>query len=154
MSQIGTMPLRCLVGVGGRAMFRQDQGKEKFGSANGNRTRISALKGPRANRCTIAPKGNLARIEKKRGMHKATREIDYSADKPFAALVISARTTAASSRYPPYIGSPEKKPGCTGARIAVHTGARRESAAKEVGHSILVVHWPCCGVPGGRLSGW
>jgi hypothetical protein len=26
-----------------------------FGSANGNRTRISALKGPRANRCTIAP---------------------------------------------------------------------------------------------------
>src|SRR5208282_4856600 len=25
------------------------------GSANGNRTRISALKGPRANRCTIAP---------------------------------------------------------------------------------------------------
>src|ERR1700686_206609 len=77
MSQIGTMPLRCLVGVGGRAMFRQDQGKEKFGSANGNRTRISALKGPRANRCTIAPqlrKGNLARIEKKRGMHKATDE--------------------------------------------------------------------------------
>jgi site-specific DNA recombinase len=29
--------------------------KSKFGSANGNRTRISALKGPRANRCTIAP---------------------------------------------------------------------------------------------------
>ena len=28
-----------------------------FGSANGNRTRISALKGPRANRCTIAPVG-------------------------------------------------------------------------------------------------
>src|SRR6202035_2294393 len=27
-----------------------------FGSANGNRTRISALKGPRANRCTIAPR--------------------------------------------------------------------------------------------------
>jgi hypothetical protein len=27
----------------------------KVGSANGNRTRISALKGPRANRCTIAP---------------------------------------------------------------------------------------------------
>ena len=27
------------------------------GSANGNRTRISALKGPRANRCTIAPAG-------------------------------------------------------------------------------------------------
>src|SRR5579862_8400768 len=26
-----------------------------IGSANGNRTRISALKGPRANRCTIAP---------------------------------------------------------------------------------------------------
>ena len=26
------------------------------GSANGNRTRISALKGPRANRCTIAPR--------------------------------------------------------------------------------------------------
>jgi hypothetical protein len=25
------------------------------GSASGNRTRISALKGPRANRCTIAP---------------------------------------------------------------------------------------------------
>ena len=30
-------------------------GVEGFGSANGNRTRISALKGPRANRCTIAP---------------------------------------------------------------------------------------------------
>ena len=29
--------------------------REGFGSANGNRTRISALKGPRANRCTIAP---------------------------------------------------------------------------------------------------
>ena len=29
--------------------------KRKLGSANGNRTRISALKGPRANRCTIAP---------------------------------------------------------------------------------------------------
>ncbi len=29
-----------------------------FGSANGNRTRISALKGPRANRCTIAPQNN------------------------------------------------------------------------------------------------
>jgi hypothetical protein len=28
---------------------------EKAGSASGNRTRISALKGPRANRCTIAP---------------------------------------------------------------------------------------------------
>ena len=28
---------------------------KKHGSANGNRTRISALKGPRANRCTIAP---------------------------------------------------------------------------------------------------
>src|ERR1700734_1713712 len=28
------------------------------GSANGNRTRISALKGPRANRCTIAPEQN------------------------------------------------------------------------------------------------
>src|SRR5580698_147168 len=27
----------------------------RVGSANGNRTRISALKGPRANRCTIAP---------------------------------------------------------------------------------------------------
>jgi DMSO/TMAO reductase YedYZ molybdopterin-dependent catalytic subunit len=29
--------------------------RRRFGSANGNRTRISALKGPRANRCTIAP---------------------------------------------------------------------------------------------------
>jgi hypothetical protein len=29
--------------------------QELDGSANGNRTRISALKGPRANRCTIAP---------------------------------------------------------------------------------------------------
>lgn len=28
---------------------------EKFGSANGTRTRISALRGPRANLCTIAP---------------------------------------------------------------------------------------------------
>src|SRR5580700_2119217 len=28
---------------------------QEVGSANGNRTRISALKGPRANRCTIAP---------------------------------------------------------------------------------------------------
>ena len=49
----------------------------------------------------------VARIEKKLGMHKATREINYSADDPFAALVISARTSAASGRYPPYIGSPE-----------------------------------------------
>jgi hypothetical protein len=31
------------------------------GSASGNRTRISALKGPRANRCTIAPHGELSR---------------------------------------------------------------------------------------------
>src|SRR5215469_2313556 len=31
-----------------------------FGSANGNRTRISALKGPRANRCTIAPRSESA----------------------------------------------------------------------------------------------
>jgi hypothetical protein len=29
-------------------------GKDKFGTANGNRTRILALKGLRANRCTIA----------------------------------------------------------------------------------------------------
>ncbi len=29
-----------------------------FGSANGNRTRILALKGLRANRCTIAPPSN------------------------------------------------------------------------------------------------
>src|SRR5215813_12373341 len=28
--------------------------RQKLGTANGNRTRISALKGPRANRCTIA----------------------------------------------------------------------------------------------------
>src|ERR1700733_13055967 len=31
--------------------------ERRIGSANGNRTRISALKGPRANRCTIAPRG-------------------------------------------------------------------------------------------------
>ena len=30
----------------------------KNGSASGNRTRISALKGPRANLCTIAPPGS------------------------------------------------------------------------------------------------
>ena len=29
-------------------------GEDKFGTANGNRTRILALKGLRANRCTIA----------------------------------------------------------------------------------------------------
>src|ERR1700728_1685443 len=40
--------------------FQRENGERQrrnFGSANGNRTRISALKGPRANRCTIAPGG-------------------------------------------------------------------------------------------------
>src|ERR1700728_1245418 len=39
--------------------FQRENGERQrrnFGSANGNRTRISALKGPRANRCTIAPR--------------------------------------------------------------------------------------------------
>ena len=48
-----------------------------FGSANGNRTRILALKGLRANRCTIAPPGvhcgNTTRIRKIRRMHKRMR---------------------------------------------------------------------------------
>src|ERR1700724_665660 len=56
------------------------------GSANGNRTRISALKGPRANRCTIAPqlwKGNLTRIEKKQQLHKAMgRNQEFSSSGP------------------------------------------------------------------------
>ena len=34
----------------------------EVGSANGNRTRISALKGPRANRCTIAPQKTVDTI--------------------------------------------------------------------------------------------
>jgi hypothetical protein len=37
-----------------RGIGSAKQGGEKLGTANGNRTRISALKGPRANRCTIA----------------------------------------------------------------------------------------------------
>jgi hypothetical protein len=36
--------------------------KMEVGSANGNRTRISALKGPRANRCTIAPNRQEERV--------------------------------------------------------------------------------------------
>jgi hypothetical protein len=35
--------------------FQITRGTARFGSASGNRTRILALKGPRANRCTIAP---------------------------------------------------------------------------------------------------
>ncbi len=49
----------------------------KFGSANGNRTRILALKGLRANRCTIAPPGlqcgTHTRIGKIERMHKRLR---------------------------------------------------------------------------------
>ena len=53
-------------------------GGSRFGSANGNRTRISALKGPRANRCTIAPQGTRDRrdfiIGESRGIDKAPRK--------------------------------------------------------------------------------
>src|SRR5271154_6713577 len=48
-----------------------------YGSANGNRTRISALKGPRANRCTIAPQVKELQSSNYTGiLHRA----------PFAAL--------------------------------------------------------------------
>ena len=47
-SRSGEFPLRLRIS----GLVRRTQ---KLGSANGNRTRISALKGPRANRCTIAP---------------------------------------------------------------------------------------------------
>jgi hypothetical protein len=36
--------------------------KIRFGSANGNRTRITALKGRCANRCTMAPRWERAEI--------------------------------------------------------------------------------------------
>ena len=38
-----------------RGLDRGELQRATFGSANGNRTRILALKGLRANRCTIAP---------------------------------------------------------------------------------------------------
>src|SRR3989442_12283299 len=39
----------------GLVQFTQNLKQGRLGSANGNRTRILALKGLRANRCTIAP---------------------------------------------------------------------------------------------------
>jgi hypothetical protein len=53
-------------------LFCLSLGTKRVGSANGNRTRISALKGPRANRCTIAPQfagveireGKLAKVRR------------------------------------------------------------------------------------------
>src|SRR5208283_3795663 len=41
-----------------RGLDRGELQRATFGSANGNRTRILALKGLRANRCTIAPHFN------------------------------------------------------------------------------------------------
>src|SRR5579885_2639901 len=38
-----------------RRAAEETRNQNYVGSANGNRTRISALRGPRANRCTIAP---------------------------------------------------------------------------------------------------
>jgi hypothetical protein len=53
------------------------QDSEKIGSANGNRTRILALKGLRANRCTIAPPGGnySLKLYGKRAVY-ATRAIE------------------------------------------------------------------------------
>src|SRR5271169_4448691 len=50
--------------------------QNKFGSANGNRTRILALKGLRANRCTIAPPGKLQSkiIREMRGFRYAAKQ--------------------------------------------------------------------------------
>src|SRR5262249_5841398 len=42
------------VGSAKQSHRRASWKRQKLGTANGNRTRISALKGPRANRCTIA----------------------------------------------------------------------------------------------------
>ena len=47
--------MRVSVAEANAGFMRQSRVVDIFGSANGNRTRISALKGPRANRCTIAP---------------------------------------------------------------------------------------------------
>src|SRR6266446_4133320 len=41
------------------ANFKLNDYNQRSGSANGNRTRILALKGLRANRCTIAPQRDL-----------------------------------------------------------------------------------------------
>src|SRR5580658_5811236 len=46
-----------------------------IGSANGNRTRISALKGPRANRCTIAPEHNHGELRLSGKPPKLTRRV-------------------------------------------------------------------------------
>jgi hypothetical protein len=54
------------------------------GSANGNRTRISALKGPRANRCTIAPNNSYDRRERLSG--KATSLTSYRSFGPLSQV--------------------------------------------------------------------
>src|ERR1700758_344053 len=51
------MPPGKLLGVNAKNITKRIgacSGEDKFGTANGNRTRILALKGLRANRCTIA----------------------------------------------------------------------------------------------------
>src|SRR5580704_5645144 len=53
--------IRYLLDYVSRLLYceHQDRGCCLHGSANGTRTRISALRGPRANLCTIAPRLNI-----------------------------------------------------------------------------------------------